>query len=108
MDSTVYEFRTPREYINAVYLRGVQMLQNLRDDIGDDAFFELLRAYGEAGAGRVADPTLFWRHLTDEQGPITQDTRSEFLRNPDVQAPLANNGAGPVVATEEDSGKDSP
>ena len=108
VDSTVYEFRTPREYINAVYLRGVQMLQNLRDDIGDEAFFDLLRAYGEAGAGRVAEPTLFWRHLTEEQGPITQDTRSEFLRDPDVQAPLANNGAGPVEATEEDSGKDSP
>ena len=108
VDSTVYEFRTPREYINAVYLRGVQMLQNLRDDIGDEAFFELLRAYGEAGAGRVADPTLFWRHLTEEQGPITQDTRSEFLRDPDVQAPPVDSAAGPVEATENDSGKDSP
>ena len=40
VDRTVYEFNTPREYINAIYLRGAQMLQNLREDIGDEAFFQ--------------------------------------------------------------------
>ena len=56
MDSAVYQFNTPREYINAVYLRGAQMLQNLREDIGDEAFFRLLRAYYSAGSGSIADP----------------------------------------------------
>ncbi len=84
VDSAVYEFRTPREYINAIYLRGVQMLQNLREDIGDAAFFELLRNYRQAGEDKIADPTLFWSQLAAEQRPLTQDTRQAFLSDPTV------------------------
>ncbi|MCY3834078.1 MAG: M1 family aminopeptidase [Chloroflexi bacterium] len=80
VDSNVYEFATAREYINAVYLRGVQMLHNLRVDIGDDSFFNLLRAYLAAGEGRIADPILFWRQLQPEERALTQATRSEYLR----------------------------
>lgn len=84
VDSAVYEFTTARAYINAVYLRGVQMLHNLREDIGEAAFFDLLRAYYAAGAGRIAAPTLFWDQLTTEQISLTNDTRAGFLRQPDV------------------------
>ncbi len=80
VDSDVYEFATAREYINAVYLRGVQMLHNLRVDIGDDAFYQLLRAYVSAGAGKIADPTMFWRQLPPEQRHLTEATRMEYLR----------------------------
>lgn len=81
VDSNVYEFATARAYINAVYLRGVQMLHNLRVDIGDDEFFKLLRAYLAAGDGKIADPTLFWRQLPPEHRALTQATRSEYLGN---------------------------
>lgn len=80
VDSTVYEFATAREYINAVYLRGVQMLHNLRVDIGDDSFFKLLRAYLAAGKGRIVDPNLFWRQLQPAERASTQATRSAYLR----------------------------
>lgn len=83
VDSDVYEFATAREYINAVYLRGVQMLHNLRVDIGDEAFFQLLRAYLAAGGGQIADPTLFWRQLPPEQRALTLATRMEYLRQHD-------------------------
>lgn len=86
VDSEVYEFSTARAYINAVYLRGVQMLHNLRVDIGDEAFFALLRAYLAAGDGRIADPTLFWRQLPPELRALTQATRLEYLRNDDDSA----------------------
>ncbi len=82
VDSAVYEFTTARAYINAVYLRGVQMLQNLRDDIGDAAFMQLLNDYSAAGDGRIADPELFWSLLPAAQRPLTQATRAEFLREP--------------------------
>lgn len=87
VDSAVYEFNTPREYINAVYLRGAQMLQNLREDIGDDSFFRLLRSYYLAGDGSIADSALFWRQLAPDQQPLTAATRSEFLADPQVFAP---------------------
>lgn len=84
VDSTVYEFGSVREYINAVYLRGVQMLHNLREDIGTEAFFTLLENYAQAGSGRIADAALFWSLLPPEQYEITQGTRQDFLREPNV------------------------
>ena len=83
VDSDVYEFATAREYINAVYLRGVQMLHNLRVDIGDEAFYQLLRAYLAAADGQIAEPTLFWRQLPPEQRDLTLATRMEYLRQHD-------------------------
>lgn len=85
VDSDVYQFETGREYINAVYLRGAQMLHNLREDIGTEEFFELLSAYSEAGNGTVARPELFWSLMTDEQLALTQATREDFLGNPNVR-----------------------
>ena len=86
VDSTVYEFTTAREYINAVYLRGVQMLHNLRDDIGDTAFFELLWEYSHAGEGVIANPSTFWTQMTAEQVRLTQETRNDFFKDPNVAA----------------------
>lgn len=84
VDGTVYEFSTIREYINAVYLRGVWMLRDLREDLGDAAFFDWLRAYVLAADGQVATPDLFWSLLTPEQIALTQATRDQYLRNPQV------------------------
>jgi aminopeptidase N len=82
VDSTVYEFENVRDYIDAVYLRGVQMLQNVRDDIGNEAFFDLLAAYVNAAQGQIATPELFWSLLTEEQLEATAATRAEFLKQP--------------------------
>ena len=82
VDSTVYEFASSRDYINAVYLRGTQMLQNLREDIGTDAFFELLTEYAKRGNGKIVDATTFWELLSAEQWEMTADTRGEFFRDP--------------------------
>ncbi|MCY3572952.1 MAG: M1 family aminopeptidase [Chloroflexi bacterium] len=84
VDSAVYEFTSSRAYINAIYLRGVQMLQNLRDDIGDAAFMRLLGQYSQAAAGKIVDPAYFWSLLPAEAQPLTQSTRAEFLRQPDL------------------------
>jgi hypothetical protein len=61
----IYDYRTRREYINAAYLRGVLMVQDLRNTIGDDAFITWLRAYAEANAGRLARPADLWAALPD-------------------------------------------
>ncbi len=105
VDSNVYEFATAREYINAIYLRGVQMLHNLRVDVGDAVFFKLLRDYLAAGAGQIADPTMFWRQLQPDQRPLTMTTRGEYLRASDDQSLFANaeNAAAEQAAPEESS-----
>lgn len=86
VDSTVYEFSTPRQYINAIYLRGAQMMHNLREDVGDESFFSLLRRFFEQGNGGIADPKEFWGLLSPEEAALTAKTRDEFLRDPTVNA----------------------
>jgi hypothetical protein len=85
VDSTVYEFGSAREYINAVYLRGVRMLHALRDDLGTQAFFDLLADYADAGAGQVATPALFWSLLSEEQREQTAATRALYFRTPQLE-----------------------
>lgn len=86
VDSTVYEFDDAREYINAVYLRGVQMLHNVREDIGTEAFFKLIAEYARVGDGQIATSELFWSLLTPEQFEATRETRGQFLRQPEIFA----------------------
>lgn len=84
VDSTIYEFSSIRQYINAVYLRGVSMLHALRDDLGTEAFFDVLARYSEQFNGKVASATDFWSLLTPEQLQRSQRTREVFLRRPQV------------------------
>jgi hypothetical protein len=45
VNSSIYDHASFRPYVNAVYLRGVQFLEALRQQIGDEAFFNLLKQY---------------------------------------------------------------
>lgn len=85
VDSSVYQFSTARDYINAVYLRGSQMLHALRDDLGTEAFFGWLRRYAQAGGGRIMTPELFWSLLSPSDLALTQATRTAYLGMPNVQ-----------------------
>lgn len=80
VDATVYEFSTGREYINAVYLRGVRMLHDLRADLGDHNFFNLLQDYARVYDGAIATADDFWALLTPEQVEQTRATRGRYLR----------------------------
>lgn len=85
VDSAVYEFDQIRPYINAVYLRGVLMLHEMRLTLGDEAFYTWLAAYAEANTGAIADADALWAALTPEQFDLTAFTRTSFLRNPGVR-----------------------
>ena len=86
VDAPVYEFDTPREYINAVYLRGALMLQAVRTDIGDEAFFAWLNDYANVMRDRVASPADLWRQLSHNAYKQTAPTRAAFFRQIDVFA----------------------
>jgi transcriptional regulator with XRE-family HTH domain len=45
IDSLIYEFRDNREYFDAVYRRGAQFMRDLRETMGDPAFFAFLQEY---------------------------------------------------------------
>ncbi len=54
VDSSIYDHRTFRSYVNAVYLRGSLFLRDLRARLGEPAFDTFLRRYAQEQGGRVA------------------------------------------------------
>jgi hypothetical protein len=53
VNDSIYSYSTWRPYINAIYLRGAQMIQEIRMLMGDEAFFRFLQAYYQAGSGKI-------------------------------------------------------
>lgn len=86
VDGQVYDFHAPRPYINAVYLQGARMMQDLRDDLGDVAFFGWLQRYAEQMSGKLATPADFWGAMTGDEYAATLETRQRYLHNTDVLA----------------------
>ncbi|HSB66939.1 MAG TPA: M1 family aminopeptidase, partial [Anaerolineales bacterium] len=60
VDSTIYDFDDPRPYRNAVYLRGAIFLDELRNLIGDQAFFSFLQDYAQTNAYSLASSKDFF------------------------------------------------
>ncbi len=80
VNSTVYEFANVRDYINAVYLEGVHMFDEMREMLGTDVFFDWLRRYAQAGDNRIVTPDVFWSLLTPEQLQQIAPIRAHYLR----------------------------
>ncbi|MEZ4667322.1 MAG: M1 family metallopeptidase [Anaerolineae bacterium] len=84
VDSTIYDFSKRRAYINAVYLRGALMFQELRSVLGTDDFFAWLRRYVETNKNLIIDHDTIWNSLTPEQFVATADVRQKYLRGQQI------------------------
>ncbi len=87
VDASVYDFQAARPYINAVYLRGAQMMADLRATLGDEIFFAWLQSYCAQMRGHIATPRDFWGHLPPDAYRATASVRAQYFRQPDVLAP---------------------
>lgn len=59
----VYDYAGFTAYRDAVYLRGAQFFEALRQQIGDEAFFAFLKEYATQEAGRLATRQEFFEIL---------------------------------------------
>jgi hypothetical protein len=84
VDTPIYDFYSPRSYIDAVYLRGALMVQSLREVMGDDVFFEWLRRYAENMRGRIAYPDDFWGAMPADVYAAVQPVRAGYLKQADI------------------------
>jgi hypothetical protein len=84
VDSKVYNFNAVRPYINAVYLRGVKMMDDIRSALGDEAFFSWLQQYVDEQNGQIASPQDFWGTFSQEQYESLSGIRETYLQAPDV------------------------
>jgi hypothetical protein len=69
VDDSIYnphhEAQAYRAYRDAVYLNGALFLEDLRQLIGDEAFFAFLKAYSERFAGQLSTGADFFRVLRE-------------------------------------------
>jgi hypothetical protein len=84
VDSTVYEFPTHRPYIDAVYLRSSLMMDNIRQRVGDEAFFSWLQDYASQNSGLIAQPIDFWGSMDEAEYLLIADIRREYLAEPEI------------------------
>ncbi len=96
-DGTVYDFQNARLYINAVYLRGATMLQEIREAIGDEAFIKWLQTYAANNTGKIAALTDFWQAMSPDDYARTAVIRAKYLRQPDPLHLMAQ-ATGPATA----------
>ncbi len=77
IDNLIYVFRDNREYIDAVYRRGAQFMRDLRETMGDPAFFGFLQEYTRLNAYQLAESrdffTLVQEYTTADLVPLQEE-----------------------------------
>lgn len=86
VDAEIYQYDEARPYINATYLKGAQMIHQLRTQLGDEAFFAWLQHYLQTQAYQIATPQSLWGLLTTDQYTASGPIRQEFLAHPEILA----------------------
>ena len=76
INGSIYDYPTFRPYVNAVYLRGAQFIDALRQRMGDEAFYAFLKDYQTQMRGSIARPNDFFRILNAH----TNDDYSDLLK----------------------------
>ncbi|MFC2030842.1 M1 family aminopeptidase [Chloroflexota bacterium] len=80
IDSLVYEFRSNREYVDAVYRRGAQFIRDLREAMGDPAFFAFLQEYQRRNAYRLAKSRDFFALIQEFTTADLVPLQEEYFR----------------------------
>jgi hypothetical protein len=80
VDMDIYHGVDFRTYANAVYLRGAQFLQAMRERIGDSAFFAFLKDYAVQMAGKRATSADFFRILREHTTVGFSDIQKAYFQ----------------------------
>jgi aminopeptidase N len=78
--NTSFEDEMYRQYVNAVYLRGAQFLDALRNRIGDEAFFAFLQDYLNQFKGKRATADDFFAVLRQHTDADISDLMNEYFQ----------------------------
>jgi hypothetical protein len=81
VDSTIYNTAGFYPYRDAVYLRGALFLGEVRDLLGDEAFFAFLRDYLERFTGQVATGDDFFAVLAEHTSADLSSLTGEYFQN---------------------------
>jgi hypothetical protein len=79
-DGTVYDFKNFYAYRNAVYLVGAEFLQDLRNQVGDKAFFAFLSDYAQQEKDKIATSEDFFAILKQHTDADISGLLSEYFQ----------------------------
>jgi aminopeptidase N len=80
VDTSIYDLN--RSYTEAVYLRGAKFLGDLRQRVGDEAFFAFLHDYATTFGGRRATADDFFRILYQHTDADISDIIGTYFSRP--------------------------
>ena len=82
MSGEIYDYYNFTTYVNGVYLKGAKFFDELRQEMGDEAFFDALRAYIVAGRNQIMAGedllSIFEESSQVDLNPIIE----EYFQNP--------------------------
>jgi len=84
VDNTIYLDDGYEAYRDSVYLHGAHFLQDLRDLIGDEAFFSFLKDYLLNNRYDIATGDDFWSALRENTDADLTNLLEEYFANPVV------------------------
>jgi hypothetical protein len=79
VDSTIYQVDGDIPYVQAIYLRGAQFLDDLRKLVGDEIFFNFLKDYAIQGANRQMTGDDFFTLLTGHSNADINPLLEEYF-----------------------------
>ncbi len=82
MSGAIYEYSDFTAYVNGVYLKGAKFFDTLRQEMGDEAFFNALRAYVDKGSNQLMTGedmlSIFEEYSQVDLNPLIE----EYFQNP--------------------------
>ncbi len=79
--NTEFENEMYRQYVNATYLRGARFLDDLRNRMGDEAFFAFLQDYLNQFKGKRATTEDFFTVLRQHTNTDISDLMNEYFQD---------------------------
>ncbi len=80
IDGAIYDYDQFRPYRDAVYLNGAKFLDDLRNLVGDRAFFNFLRDYASQNRNRIATKADFFSILQDNTSKDLDGLIKEYFQ----------------------------
>ncbi len=81
IDIPVYEGQNADTYKTIVYFNGAHFMQDLRERIGDEAFFAFLQDYYNQGRGKIVTGDDFFRILDSHTDADYSDIVSKYFKS---------------------------
>ena len=80
VDSSIYKHESFTAYVNSVYFRGALFFAELRQELGDEAFFAFLQKYLQHGQGQLLSSEDFFDLLGEYSEFELRDLIDEYFR----------------------------